>query len=530
MNGSRRPLLLLVLTALGVTAGSAPAPARAEGPPRAPTPAASASSETTSASACPTFRWAEVPGATSYELVLYALPLAPGRAAETGAAPVGEPVLQVRLAPETTTWTPADSWCLTPGRSYAWSVRPRGVAEPSGWSEPALFRVEEATPETRVGRVVASLRELLEEPEAREVLRELLSAAEPEPVAAAPAPTPAPHPFLAEAAPVAQTDVRSNGLAPKGTAGGPVVVGSHFVGTSTQQDFELRVDGTPTLVLEATGGVPNLRGGYDGNSVASGVVGAVIAGGGSDGSFNPHNITDDYGTVGGGRGNVAGNGTLLTNDRPYATVGGGQGNQATGFAATIGGGSLNTASGSTSTIAGGTTALASGSAAAIGGGLNNRAAGARSAVPGGRDAVASAHGQLAYSSGGFDPAEGDAQWSLYVPRATTTDATPTEILLDSFFPLSVAADRTIAFQIQVAARSDAGETAGYEITGVIENVGGTTALVGTPTVTVLGEDDPAWGVTVAADDAADSLSVVATGAAATTIRWVAAVRSAEVAF
>ncbi len=265
-----------------------------------------------------------------------------------------------------------------------------------------------------------------------------------------------------------------------------VAIGGHFLATVAADDLQVRVDGARVLWLIPTTGSPHLIFGSDHNDV--------------------------------------------TADRVGGTVGGGQGNQATGFAATIGGGSLNTASGSTATVAGGTTALASGSAAAIGGGTNNRAAGARSAIPGGRDALASAHGQLAYSSGGFDPAEGDAQWSLYVPRATTTDASPTEILLDGFFPLSVAADRTIAFQIQVAARSDAGETAGYEITGVIENVGGTTALVGTPVVTVLGEDDPAWGVAVTADDAADSLSIVATGEAATTIRWVAAVRTTEVAF
>ena len=529
MTTTPRSLLLLVLAGLGVTAGSAPAFARAAAPPRVPAPAAQAPSEAASASACPTFRWAAAPGATGYELALYALPVAPGGAAAAGAAAAGEAVLRVRLAPETTAWTPADSWCLTPGRSYAWSVRPEGVADPNGWSEPALFRVEEAAPAARVAEVVASLRELLGEPEAREALRGLLSAAEAED--AAPAPAAALRaPLAAEAAPVAGTPARPASLAPKGSAGGPVAVGPHFVGTDAQQDFELRVDGTAALVLQATGGVPSLRGGYAGNSVDSEVVGAVIAGGGSADPFSQNVISDDYGTVGGGRGNVAGNGTLLTNDRPYATVGGGQGNQATGFAATIGGGSLNTASGSTATVAGGTTALASGSAAAIGGGINNHATGARSAIPGGRDAVAAAHGQLAYSSGGFDAAEGDAQWSLYVPRATTTDATPTEILLDSFFPVSVAAGRTVAFQIQVAARSDAGETAGYEFSGVIENVGGTTALVGSPVVTMLAEDDAAWEVTVAADDATDSLSVVATGEAATTIRWVAAVRTAEVAF
>jgi hypothetical protein len=91
--------------------------------------------------------------------------------------------------------------------------------------------------------------------------------------------------------------------------------------------------------------------GFSGNSVTSGVVGATIGGGGDSSGTN--HVTDDFGTVGGGIKNQAGNGAGTTSDRPYATVGGGVDNTASGSFATVGGGSNNTASGSFATVGGG---------------------------------------------------------------------------------------------------------------------------------------------------------------------------------
>jgi hypothetical protein len=81
----------------------------------------------------------------------------------------------------------------------------------------------------------------------------------------------------------------------------------------------------------------------------------------------------------------------------------------------------------------------------------------------------------------------------------------------------------------VAARSDGGDSAGYLATGLIANHAGTTALVGTPTITVLGEDDTAWNLFVSADDGNDALSIKGLGRPATTVRWVATVETTEVA-
>ena len=75
-----------------------------------------------------------------------------------------------------------------------------------------------------------------------------------------------------------------------------------------------------------------------------------------------------------------------------------------------------------------------------------------------------------------------------------------------------------------------GVSAGYRIQGVIENNGGTTSFIGSSCF------GPYWrrcawvdaGVT--ADDTNDTLVIQVNGAVGATIRWVATVRTAEVAW
>ncbi len=88
-----------------------------------------------------------------------------------------------------------------------------------------------------------------------------------------------------------------------------------------------------------------------------------------------HNLSGVGSTIAGGYLNDA------TND--YATVGGGVGNIAGGAGATASGGVTNTASGFESTVAGGELNWASGPVAAIGGGYGNLASGSESTVAGG---------------------------------------------------------------------------------------------------------------------------------------------------
>lgn len=306
----------------------------------------------------------------------------------------------------------------------------------------------------------------------------------------------------------------------------------------------LTLDGSinEALRLEPTALSPNLIGGYSGNSVTSGVIGATIGGGGTSGDAN--RVTDDYGTVGGGLGNQAGNGDTNLANSFYTTISGGHQNTASGKFATVGGGHSNTASNEGATVGGGGFNTADGFHATIGGGYQNTASGSRSTIPGGSEntalgkfslaagaqAQASLYGQMAFASGQF-ASVGDAQTSVYVLRNTTTSDTPKELFLDgSSERLTIGSDRTVTFDILVAARSDGGASAGYRIRGVIENTGGNTGFVGTPTVETLGEEVASWDVAVQADDANDALVVQVTGAADTMIRWVATARTAEVAW
>ena len=142
----------------------------------------------------------------------------------------------------------------------------------------------------------------------------------------------------------------------------------------------------PGLWTQQNSDHPNLIGGYSGNSVTSGAVGATIGGGGE--SPAPNRVTDSYGVVDGGGNNQAGNNNADPADAPYATVGGGRSNAARAEGATVGGGVENEASGKYAAIAGGggpgSANVASGDWSAVGGGLGNSADGSTATVGGGQ--------------------------------------------------------------------------------------------------------------------------------------------------
>jgi hypothetical protein len=174
--------------------------------------------------------------------------------------------------------------------------------------------------------------------------------------------------------------------------------GTNFLGTTDNQALEFKVNNFRVLRLEPNAASPNIIGGFSGNSVTAGVKGATIGGGGE--STGTNRVTDDYGTVGGGFNNQAGNGSGSTSDRNHATVGGGINNTASGYSATVGGGINNTASGYYATVGGGINNTASDSAATVGGGINNTASGSYATVGGGIDNTAS--GSYATVGGGYN--------------------------------------------------------------------------------------------------------------------------------
>jgi trimeric autotransporter adhesin len=139
----------------------------------------------------------------------------------------------------------------------------------------------------------------------------------------------------------------------------------------------------------------NIVAGYSSNSVAAGVIGATIAGGGGVeiGFATGYNqVTANFGTIGGGYGNWAqgefsfvGGGDQNKATALYAAAVGGFNNQASGVNSFLGGGDRNAASGTKSVIAGGqeNMVLRDASEGTIGGGLSNTVAGVRGAVGGG---------------------------------------------------------------------------------------------------------------------------------------------------
>jgi hypothetical protein len=259
------------------------------------------------------------------------------------------------------------------------------------------------------------------------------------------------------------------------------------------------------------------------NNLASG-IGSFIGGGGYDGGGTGGNTASgNASTIGGGMIN-----TVLSQ---YGTIAGGRNNStAAAGGATVGGGIFNSATAAFAVVAGGDNNSASGQESFVGGGALNQATGAHSFVAGGVYGVASHESEFAHASGRF-AAAGDAQTSVLVARNETTTAAASELFLDGIGSrATIPTSTTWSFRALVTGKTAAGASAGYQIVGLIENIGGTTAFVGVPIVTVLGEDAAAWDCVATADNANDALAVTVTGAAATTIRWVARIDLTQVTF
>ncbi len=166
------------------------------------------------------------------------------------------------------------------------------------------------------------------------------------------------------------------------------------------------------LTADATS--PNLIGGHASNTVAAGVSGATIGGGGTA-TFSNY-VAANFGTVAGGFGNsVAGT---------YGAVGGGYRNSAPGFAAFVGGGYLNQATNSYSALVGGYGNSANSLFGFVGGGYQNLVSGYGAAVGGGE--LNSAAGYEAFVGGGYrNAANGNYSFvgGGYLNRATNYTAT-----------------------------------------------------------------------------------------------------------
>jgi len=146
------------------------------------------------------------------------------------------------------------------------------------------------------------------------------------------------------------------------------------------------------------------------------------------------------------------------------------------------------------------------------------------------------NGSLKFA-GGKHQASGDAQAGLYPLMAETTDATQTTMVTyhnnsataSTNNQIIANADTAVSFLGTVVGKqSGSANVAAFKIEGVIVNNGGTTTLVNSA-ITVL-DNTPSWALALSADDTNDALSVKVTGAAATSIRWLANIQTAEVKY
>jgi len=247
-------------------------------------------------------------------------------------------------------------------------------------------------------------------------------------------------------------DARIQGTTVTSTAGPPAGTPLTLTTDDGIRALQLGVPGTDNP--GETAGA-NVVGGHPDNS-ATNAVGATVSGGGSSGSStvdgesraNTNEVQDNYGTVGGGRNNRAGNefdglystarfatvggGKENTANGPGATVSGGRGNTASGVAATAGGGDNNTVAGSQATLGGGSNNEGYGGSSTIGGGSGNRTGeegttkGSYATVPGGRDNTASANDSFAAGRQAQAVHEGAFVW------ADSTDATVESTAADQF--------------------------------------------------------------------------------------------------
>ena len=126
---------------------------------------------------------------------------------------------------------------------------------------------------------------------------------------------------------------------------------------------------------------------------------------------------------------------------------------------------------------------------------------------------------------------GDAITREYVLRGTTTNATETELFYNTSDRVQVGTNTTVYHTVDIVARrTDAtGEGAAFQLKGIADNFSGTVANIGLIYEVIVARDDSNYSVDAGADYTNDAIYVKVTGVAAKTIRWVAYVRTVEVA-
>jgi hypothetical protein len=270
--------------------------------------------------------------------------------------------------------------------------------------------------------------------------------------------------------------------------------------------IDLQVDRAANTQV-ASGNSSVLTGGV--NNTASGVQSTV-----SGGISNIASATQS--TVGGGLVNTASGMT--------AVVAGGLGNTASQTSSSVLGGNGNTASGQGASVAGGETNTASATDSTVLGGTQNTASEVNS-VALGAYAKADKYNQLAFGSDA-ETTSGGFQHSILLPVASTTDATPTAMLLNigAAKRMTVGNNKVWGITGSVVAKliGTPGACSFWSIVAAVKNNAGTVSLVGSATVTLVGQDagfPGASAVAVGVDVGNVALAVTVTGTLFHNIIW-----------
>jgi hypothetical protein len=189
----------------------------------------------------------------------------------------------------------------------------------------------------------------------------------------------------------------------------------------------------------------------------------------------------------------------------------------------------NSATGEQAVSLGGSNSAPANYSTAIG---KSNAASATNSIALGNSASSNRFGMFSHACGLF-ASGGDSQYARFVLRRKTTDNTATTLMLDgSSTRLTIPSGKVFMFEAKiVGVKSDGTAAATYYRKGCIENVGGTTALVGTiETIGTDYEDNAATDIAITADNTNDALQINVIGITAETWRWVAVVEGVEVAY
>ena len=338
------------------------------------------------------------------------------------------------------------------------------------------------------------------------------------------------------------------------------------VASTTDADFAILAKGNGAILASIPNSiavVPNVGGNKRGQyaldlqhygqinvntEVASGNYAAIVAGSRNTASGASSTVVNGLRNTASANDSFVGSGYLNTASGLYSFIGAGQSNIASTTYSMVIGGYNNQSTGGYA-ISGGGSNIASGSRA-VALGESNTASGSYSVSLNSTNTASSdysnARGLSAntgttwgkWAIGGGGATLGSSQKGLLVQTTRTTGNTPTEIAFQGG-GVDLRAQMTCADNMGmrvkgsvIGKQSGSTNIAAWDFDYVIvRGVGvGTTAIVGTPTISVV-TNIPAWGnPTITADTARGYASLKVIGAAATNIHWTATIESTEVIY